>query len=138
MKAKGFMDFSLWGSILSWAVLCSIFIFGCSPPLQTLITLGNEQKAQQNYVAKQEQRFSLLLKEAKTGQIKQGRSATQIIQRYGEPVLINEDKTPEQKKGPSTWLYRKPAAYINSPKVYLDFDENDILTAIRIKESNAG
>ena len=64
MKAKGFMDFSLRGSILSWAVLCSIFIFGCSPPLQTLITLGNEQKAQQNYVAKQEQRFSLLLKEA--------------------------------------------------------------------------
>ena len=89
--------------------------------------LGAEQKAQQSYVKKENARFKGLLRHAKKGKIKPGLTKKEILNRYGAPVL-DED---------NTFLYRGPVAFFDEPKVYLVFDEKDILKEVRIV-NNAG
>ena len=112
IKAKVFF----WGAV----GLCCFFS-GCSQPLRTLIDLGSEQKEQQVFVKKEEAKFNLLQSDIGHGRLKTGTSRSEIVARYGSPVL---------EEG-NTSLYRKPAKFLNSPKVYLDFDATDRLAAIR-------
>ena len=107
------------------------YLSGCSEPLRTLIDLGNEQKAQKNFVAQENQIFDLLLREAKKGMIKAGRSKQQIISRYGEPVIVSPG---EAEPVQETFLYRRPVEFTGASKVYLDFDKNGVLLAVRIEE----
>lgn len=101
------------------------------------MSLGAEQKQQQNLIKNQNLKFELLLKEARKGSLKKGMTKQSIIGRYGSPVL--EKALPsgpqEEKNIKTTFLYRSPAGYFTSPKVYLDFDENDILVNTRIEEA---
>ena len=118
--------------------VCSVLflISGCSQPLRTLMAVGAEQKQQQAVIRNQNLRFESLLKAARTGSLKSGTAKQAIISRYGSPTL---EKIPpfglqEEKNIKTTVLYRSPVGYFNSPKVYLDFDENDILVNMRIEE----
>jgi hypothetical protein len=108
-------------------------LFGCSQPLQTLIELGAEQKAQQAQVVYQEKKFSLLLRDAKAGHIKGDKTTcSEVRVRYGEPVLEQKAQAPGEK---TIWMYRKPVAFIDSSKVYLEFDNRERVSSVRIEES---
>ena len=69
-------------------------------------------------------KFDLLFKDVESDKIGKGARKEYIISRYGEPVL--EDG--------GVFLYRKSAIFFNSPKVYLEFDDKDILINIRIEK----
>jgi hypothetical protein len=108
-------------------LLCGIAVFllsGCSQPLRTLMDVGAEQKAQQNFIKIEQARFKAVLREARAGHIKNGTARESIVARYGEPVLSNG----------SYFLYRDPVGFFDSPKVYLDFDEKGALIGARIEE----
>ncbi len=104
-----------------WVFGLCCFFSGCSQPLRTLMDLGSEQKEQQAFVKKQGVKFDLLLSDIRRARLKIGTPRSEIVARYGGPVL---------EEG-NTLLYRKPAEFLNSPKVYLDFDGTDHLVAIR-------
>ncbi len=106
--------------------LAFIFVSGCSQPLRTLMSVGSEQKAQGAYVKRQDRCFDLLMRDIKRERLKIGVSDQYVISRYGEPVL---------KKG-STFVYRKAVEFLDTPKVYLDFDEKGLLTNIRVQDQN--
>jgi len=107
--------------VFFWTFGYCCFFSGCSQPLRTLMDLSSEQKEQKVFMKKQEAKFNLLLSDIGHGRLKIGTSRFRIVARYGSPVLEEEN----------TLLYRKPAEFLNSPKVYLDFDETDHLMAIR-------
>lgn len=96
---------------------------GCSQPLRTLMDLSNEQKSQQDYVARERARFKVLLRDAREDRLKAGLAFSDVISRYGTPVLGKD----------GSFLYRDPVDFFNSPKVYMVFDESDRLTQIRIE-----
>ena len=104
-----------------WMFGLCCFFSGCSQPLRTLMDLGSEQKEQQVFVKRQGAKFNLLQSDIKQDRLKIGTLRSGIVARYGAPVL---------EEG-NTLLYRKPAEFLNSPKVYLDFDGTDHLVAIR-------
>lgn len=113
------------------SVLCFLFsvfcLVGCSQPLRTLMAVGAEQKAQQKFVSQEEIRFNDLWRDAKEGVIHNGRTQKEIIARYGEPVL----------KTGQGFLYRNPVSFFDAQKVYMDFNEQGVLKAVRIQESDA-
>jgi hypothetical protein len=113
-------------------ILFAGFLFGltgCGQPLRTLMDLGAEQDAQQVFVSSENKRFEALLRAAKRGKIKAGMSRTEVVNRYGEPILIKEGI------GKTILLYRRPAEFLNPAKVYLEFDAQGLLTAVRIEEN---
>lgn len=91
------------------------------------MALGKEQDGQKQYVEKQRSRFKVVLRHARQNRIKKGTARSVIIRRYGEPVLESE----------GTCLYRDPVDFLNSPKVYLTFDEKQNLLEIKIELKNA-
>jgi hypothetical protein len=111
-------------TIFLLAVLVCVLV-GCSQPLRTLMDLGSEQKGQQNLIAHENAKFKAMCRDVDRARLKPGMSKKQILDRYGAPVLIEG----------STFLYRKPAQYFNTTKIYLDFNDKDILTQVR-KEDN--
>lgn len=120
--------------LFTWSAL--FFISGCSQPLRTLMAVGAEQKQQQIEIKKQNSKFESLLKAARIGSLKNGMQKQDIVSRYGSPTLekVPPSQPQEEKNIKTTFLYRSPVGYLTSPKVYLDFDENDILVNIRIEE----
>jgi hypothetical protein len=96
---------------------------GCGQPLRTLMGLGNEQKAQQAYVARESSRFEVLLRDARNNRVKEGLSFSAVVSRYGSPVAIKD----------GSFLYRDPVDFFNSAKVYMTFDANERLTRVRIE-----
>lgn len=88
--------------------------------------LGGEQKAQKNFVKRENARFDLFFSDVKSGRLRKGDKREHLVARYGAPVLTFDH----------TDLYRRPADFFASPKVYLDFDENDRLANIRIEEAD--
>jgi hypothetical protein len=113
-------------------ILFASFLFGltgCGQPLRTLMDLGAEQDAQQVFVSSENKRFEALLRAAKRGKIRAGMSRTEVVNRYGEPILIKEGI------GKMILLYRRPAEFLNPAKVYLEFDAQGFLTAVRIEEN---
>ena len=113
--------------ILGFLFCCS----GCSQPLRTLMAVNAEQKAQQDSVHKENQQFERLLKDIKACKIKQGMARSLAIKRYGSPVLEAHSEVGK------TLLYRNPVVFLHATKVYLNFDEHDILVSAKIDEKNA-
>ncbi len=103
---------------LAMALCCC----GCSQPLRTLMAVGNEQKEQAAYVRQQQERFKVLLRDARRGRLLPGLRQERVVARYGEPVL---------REG-NTFLYRDPVAFFDSPKVYISFDASGLLSSIRV------
>jgi len=106
-------------AVLSLAISCCC---GCSQPLRTLIAVGDEQKEQAVYVRQEQARFKALLRDIHRGRLLPGLRQERVLARYGEPVL---------REG-RTFLYRDPVAFFGSPKVYLEFDETDLLSSFKV------
>ena len=116
---------------ICWMV--SVFLScmcGCSQPLRTLLAVNAEQKGQQHLVLVQDQKFQRLLEDIKASRLKPGTKRSFVLARYGDPVL-----EPSTESG-RTLLYRNPVEFINPSKVYLDFDQQDLLVNARIEEKN--
>ncbi len=106
-------------------VLCAGFLAcGCSQPLRTLMDLDAEQKAQQRYVNSEDAKFAVLVKDIKEHRLQPGGMKHRVIARYGEPVVI-QDKT---------FLYRRAQSFFPKTKVYLTFDDKDVLKKINLEE----
>lgn len=114
-----------------FAPVLALFFFllaGCSQPLRTLMELGREQKAQQDFVAKAEAQFERLRKDISSGRLTAGELKENVLARYGEPVL---EKT---QGGGQIWLYRFPVVFLGAEKVYLSFDARGRLEKIEVIE----
>lgn len=101
-------------------------VAGCSQPLRTLMDVGAEQKAQQQYQQRQETLFYRLIKDIESERLKQGTDLKDITSRYGEPVILSD----------GTLVYQRPGDYFRATKVYLVFDEGEKLQSVKIKEAS--
>jgi hypothetical protein len=100
--------------------------------------LGAEQDAQHLWVKKETARFERLLEDIRAGRLTPGARMADITARYGPPVLIREaEGAAADIPARRTFLYRNPAVFFNTPKVYLDFDAQDTLIAARVKDADA-
>ena len=115
-----------------------IYFCGCSQPLMTLKALGDEQKAQEHFVTTQAKKFDLLRQDVEARKLALDSSQKMITRRYGEPVLVIT--VPKDRQVPAevaqTWLYRYPTKYFDVSKIYLDFDVEENLVAIRFEEAD--
>lgn len=108
------------------------FAAGCSEPIRTLQALGAEKDAQAAQVKRQDIRFERLLKDVKEKRLKPGVSRRWVVGRYGRPVL-----DPVSRQEGVIFLYRKPTDFFNTVKIYLTFDQDDLLKDINIEELGA-
>ena len=92
----------------------------------TLKRLGDSQQAMETSIAKDAGRFARLSKDIQSGKLKAGVTAGSVRKTYGEPVLTKQLQNPA---GATRWLYRHPTHYFTSEKVYLYFDESEVLTS---------
>jgi len=113
-------------------LFCSLLIFlsGCAilehkDQLLTLKRLGDDQARQEQFIKRQERNFKLLLADINRGLLKKGTTRQQILSRYGEPISIKEIK--DDSRFSEQFAYRHPEQFFGSEKVYLLFDNNQIL-----------
>jgi hypothetical protein len=99
---------------------------GCSQPLRTLMGIGAEQKAQQQYQQRQETLFYRLVKDVESGRLKQGADREDVLRRYGDPIVLND----------GTIVYQRPGDYFRATKVYMVFDDDDKLRTLRVQEAS--
>lgn len=112
----------------SISLILILFFTGCSAQLRTLMQLDKEQKEQQKYVESQRKKMQMLLTDIRKNKLKVGKITKQdIIKFYGEPIM---EKKIDDKQ---SLLYRDPVDFFPSEKVYLFFDENDILQDFQLE-----
>lgn len=99
----------------------------CPGKLLLLKSLRDNQVDIQRYIERQEKLFEVLVKDIKTSRLSTGLPSSIIIKKYGEPVLIRENK--EECPSCRVFLYRRPVDYFSSDKVYLYFDSKDELSS---------
>jgi hypothetical protein len=89
--------------------------------LWALRRLGQSQDKIARYVERQERLFERLVGDVQANKLEPGRSRSEIIKSYGEPVLsrkISGDPLVDTRL-----LYRHPTQYFSSHRIYLYFDE---------------
>ncbi len=111
-----------------------IFVSGCSTisALNRLQDLSVERDEQQILVKEQEKKFEQLLKDFSSGKIEKGNSKDKIIEKYGEPITIKDVKTDSFFS--EELMYRHPAQFFGSEKIYLYFDKDGKLLESRIEK----
>ena len=89
---------------------------------QSLIELGKEEKGKEETLAREEKSFKKVSKAIRRHHLKIGISGPEVMDRFGEPVLIHSTGEGER------WVYKtRQGSWFNSPKIYLFFDETDHL-----------
>ena len=101
---------------------------GCSPQfnsegLGTLSALSRNRAEMDVYMRRQAEGYSRLIRDYEDSVLQKGLSKEGIISRYGDPVYcrVSEDGSGER------CLYRQPAEYFPSSRIYLSFDGEDRL-----------
>lgn len=109
---------------------------GCGESLRTLQALGSEQQAQQKLISSQRRSFESLLRDIKNSRLKIGLARKYLISKYGQPVLsTNVEYTSGEDDTRMRLLYRDPVGYVDSTKIYLEFNDNDKLINFRLQEA---
>ncbi len=106
-----------------------LFFAGCvfikhAQQLSVLGAVGKSQKEISIYVDKQRRLFRDLVEDIKKGNLTKGLTASEVVRRYGEPVLSWKDRSNSFHQ---KLLYRDPVNFFTSDKVYLYFDRKDKL-----------
>lgn len=109
-------------------VLGLAVLSGCSQPLQTLMELNSEQAGQQAYVRGKQARFNALMRDIERDRLPLGLRKEKVLARYGQPVIIEEG---------NVFLYRDPVGFVGSPKVYIGFDKNDLVSSVKVANDNS-
>lgn len=99
--------------------------------LLRLKSLRDNQIDIQRYIERQERLFEVLVEDIKNSRLDTGLSSLIIVKKYGEPVLVRENK--EECPSCRVFLYRRPVDYFSSDKVYLYFDDKDELSSWEYK-----
>ncbi len=107
-----------------WALL-SIILCGCSAPIRNLQALSKNIDQTQKYIDGQENKFKKLVADLQNNGLEKGFNKENILAKYGEPIFqklveINNNKL-------ELWLYRRPVNISNSDRVYLYFDQQQLL-----------
>lgn len=132
------------GAILFRLSIIVVLIFtavGCASPsrvnkLLTLKGLADEQDTMGKEIAEQDRKFSLMLEEMRAGTLDQYLTQKRIARNFGDPVFvdnISKDGQPVQ-----VWMYRHPAQYFGSEKIYLYFDPDGHLSESEYVEATDG
>jgi len=101
--------------------ILSIFV-GCSQSLLTLINISREQKSQAVFIAEQDKKFEILIKDITSGSLNPKLTQRDCINRYGQPI------TQKQRDGQTVLLYRRQRDFFPSEKAYLYFDKDGFLS----------
>ncbi len=111
--------------------LILVIVSGCSTvsALNRLQNLSLERDKQQAEVKEQEEKFQHLLSDFSSGAIEKGASKDNIIETYGEP--ITEKKIDEGFAYTEELMYRHPAQFFGSEKIFLYFDSSAKLIDIK-------
>jgi hypothetical protein len=112
-----------------------IFLFGCSPNMQLLLKVNEEDNALKKEIITAHKRFDLLLKDIKHAKLKLGISKKEVFSRYGQPVL---ESVSDDQEMLVRLLYRYPTKFFGSTKVYLYFDANEKLVKWELIERIPG
>ena len=93
--------------------------------LLTLKDLADEQAVMSQYIEEQDQKFELMLNEARTGTLDQYLNKQRILTAFGDPVFVKHVKEDDQEL--ESWLYRYSTEFFDSEKIYLYFDADNNL-----------
>ncbi len=98
---------------------------GCSllDHIDEIMTLGDyarDKEVQEKIVNSIDTHYDALLTAIKSGKIKKYSNQKEILQVFGEPILIKRIETPGQHQ--EQWLYRHGLPMKAKDKVYLYFD----------------
>lgn len=106
--------------------LCGCAWLRNGPELLTLQKVSKSGEEITRHLTEQEKLFYALRDDLIHDRLEPGLSKENIITAYGEPVL---SKGPQPNQ-PSTeiLLYRHPTKFFSSDRIYLHFDESNILT----------
>lgn len=100
--------------------------------LLTLKSVADDQKQIEIYLAKQERGFNRLNDDIKNNRLSKGQLKRSVIAKYSEPVLIKKAE-PEAGGIKEILLYRHPASYFKSDRIYLYFDDGNRLVSWELK-----
>ena len=110
--------------------LCLFFLFivcmGCSR-LLLLKSIASSQKQMETYIARQKKGFLRLKQDIQRNRLQKGISRETVIKRYGEPVFCAAQENPIDIGISQSCLYRAPMEYFSADKVYLYFDQQELL-----------
>ena len=95
--------------------------------IMNLKALGDNQDQADRYMLEQERAFNRLVQDFKRDRLVKGIPKDNITARYGEPILCNPVNS--QLDINEFFLYRHPAKYFGSEKVYLYFDKSGCLNS---------
>lgn len=101
---------------------------GCSTQfnsegLGTLSALSQNRSEMDVYMRRQAEGYSRLMRDYEDGVLQKGLSEKGIVSRYGDPVYCRASGDSSGK----ICLYRHPAEYFPSSRIYLSFDDEDRL-----------
>lgn len=104
-----------------------------SEGIDTLQNLAKSQNEIQEVLKKETETFKAVKNAFDNGKIKIGQSKNEILVKYGEPVVVLEDSG--GMRGAEKWIYKPSSStYFEGIKIYLNFDENGILSDIEVLE----
>jgi len=117
-----------------------IFLSGCAKvrhmdQLLTLKGLAEEQVSMGRHVEEQDQKFELMLKEAKVGTLDQYSNKRKISRTFGRPIYVRNVTQDNQEL--ESWLYRYATEFFGAEKIYLYFDlEGNLVKSEYVEEKN--
>ena len=99
--------------------------------LSSLAEVGKEQEQMERELKTETKTYEKIKKALSRESITIGQSQEAILKSYGEPVII----VPEQGEYSERWVYKPGnATYFENQKIYLYFDNNKTLAAIKDSE----
>jgi hypothetical protein len=103
----------------------------CAEGLSTLIEVGKGQAEIQKAFAEETRIFNGVKKAVQSSAIKNGQTNSEILSKYGEPVVSVRDYDTDREK----WIY-KPAksSFSEGERIYLFFDKNGVLVEVKVIE----
>ena len=104
--------------------------------LLTLKGLADEQAQMSQYIEEQDQKFALMVEEAKAGTLDQYFNKRKILRTFGDPIYIKHVNKNDQDL--ESWLYRYATEFFGSEKIYLFFDTDENLVESNYIEASNG
>jgi len=92
--------------------------------------MGDGQRQKEQYLARQEQGFRLLMRDIRSGSLQPRAAKQQVIATYFEPVFCR----PVSGTGGEVCLFRLPTEYFNTTRAYLYFDPEGFLQKYEVVE----
>jgi len=109
-------------------LLISITIWANTEGLSSLAKVGKDQAKMERILRDETEAYQAIKKGIDKGSLTRGMPQDEILKKYGAPVVKLKEVNDIER-----WVY-KPGhmTYFNNVKIYLYFDDNKILTDIKV------